>query len=103
MTKKLTGAMTGNMPDITLAQVLAGLSWISTQAVAAGLVDNEREKRYLFIGSTIVSATWMIGDVILRAARNIRHGMEAKAAVVNVVEVAPVAKPVARKATTRRR
>lgn len=71
----------GHMPDITPAQIIAGLTWLGAQAVGAGWVDNAHEQRYLFLGSTIVSSVWIAGDALLRGFRNIRKAAEAKAGV----------------------
>lgn len=71
----------GNMPNITQAQILAALTWIATQAVAAGWVNNDQAQHWLQLGSTILASVWVLGDALLRGFRNIRVAMEAKAGV----------------------
>lgn len=65
------GFLKGNMPDITAAQIIAALTWVAAQAVAAGWVNNDDAQHWLQLGSTIVTAVWIIGDALLRGARNI--------------------------------
>lgn len=72
----------GKMPDITPAQVIAALTWIAAQAVAAGWVNNDQAQHWLQLGSTIVASVWVLGDAILRGFRNIRVAAETKAGVV---------------------
>jgi hypothetical protein len=69
----------GKFPDITAAQVIAGLTWIAAQAVAAGWVNNDQSQHWLQLGSTIVTAVWIVGDAVLRGFRNVRAAAEAKA------------------------
>ena len=72
---------TGKFPDITPAQVIAALTWIAAQAVAAGWVSNDQSQHWLQLGSTIVASVWVLGDTLLRGFRNIRAAAEAKAGV----------------------
>lgn len=58
------------MPDITLAQLTAALAWIVAQAVATGLVDNDQAQLILQVGSTGLSAVWVIADAIIRNGRS---------------------------------
>jgi hypothetical protein len=69
----------GHLPDITPAQLIAALSWVAAQAVAAGWVNNDQSQHWLQLGSTIISAVWIVGDAALRGFRNIRKAAEAKA------------------------
>ncbi len=71
----------GQMPNITQAQVIAALSWIATQAVAAGWVNNDQSQHWLQLGSTIVASVWVLADAALRGFRNIRVAAETKAGV----------------------
>jgi hypothetical protein len=75
------GMFKGKMPDITAAQVIAALTWVAAQAVAAGWVNNDQAQHWLQVGSTIVASVWLLGDVLLRGARNIRVASEAKAGI----------------------
>jgi hypothetical protein len=63
--------MFGNMktPDITLAQILAGVAWVASQAVAMGLIDSNQSAFALQIASTIIGAAWVLGDSIIRQGR----------------------------------
>lgn len=76
--------MFGNLktPDITLAQVLAGVSWIVAQLVAMGVVDNNQASFALQVASTVLTAAWVIGDAIIRQGR-------AKAAAAVTIAQAP--------------
>jgi hypothetical protein len=65
------GMFRGKFPDITAAQVTAALTWIATQAVAAGWVNNDSAQHWLQVGSTVVTAAWIVGDALLRGARNV--------------------------------
>jgi hypothetical protein len=73
---------TSKMPDITLAQLTAALMWVGAQAVSAGWIDNNHMQKYVALGSTILTATWIVGDAVLRGARNVRHAIEASNGVV---------------------
>ena len=57
------------LPNITQAQVLALLTFIGGQAVSAGLIDNNREKLMISVGSIVVAAAWKIADAIIRNGR----------------------------------
>ena len=70
---------TGHMPDITPAQLIAALTWIGAQAVAAGWINNDQSQHWVQLGSTIISAAWVIGDAVLRGFRNVRKAAEANA------------------------
>jgi len=58
-----------NLPNVTQAQLLALLTFIGGQAVSAGLIDNNREKLLISIGSIVVAAAWKIADAIIRNGR----------------------------------
>jgi hypothetical protein len=68
----------GKFPDITAAQVIAALTWVAAQAVAAGWVNNDDAQHWLQLGSTIVASAWIVGDTLLRGFRNIREAWESK-------------------------
>ena len=72
----------GRFPDITAAQVIAALTWVAAQAVAAGWVDNDAAQHWLQLGSTIVASVWLVADVLLRGSRNIRAASEANAGII---------------------
>jgi hypothetical protein len=71
--------MFGHMPNVTPVQLIAALTWVASQAVAAGWIDGDASKRYVSIGSTVITSVWIAGDAILRGFRNIRKAAEAKA------------------------
>lgn len=58
------------LPDITLAQVAAAITWIAGQVVIMGVADENTTKAVLSIALTVLSATWMVGDAIIRNGRS---------------------------------
>ena len=58
----------GKTPDITPAQITAVVTFIVGQAVAWGLVSNNREQTLISAGSTLIAIAWKIADA------HIRHG-----------------------------
>lgn len=56
-------------PDVTLAQLLAAFTWIVAQAVTIGFVDNNQSALILQVGTTGLSAVWVIADAIIRNGR----------------------------------
>jgi hypothetical protein len=58
------------LPDITLAQVLAALTFVAGQAVTMGVADAETTKLVLSAAITIVTAAWTIADSIIRHGRS---------------------------------
>lgn len=58
------------MPDITLAQILAGLTWIAGQATTMGLADQEQTKFAMSISTTALTAAWVVGDAVIRHGRS---------------------------------
>lgn len=58
------------MPDITLAQIVAGVTWIIGQLVAMGVVDNDQSQLFLQVSVTFVSAAWVIADAVIRNGRS---------------------------------
>lgn len=69
--------LTGKFPDITAAQLIAALTWVISQAVATGWVNNDDAQHWIQLGSTIIAAAWVIGDAILRGFRNINAAKNA--------------------------
>lgn len=60
--------VSGTMPDVTPAQVLAFVQWIVSQAVAYGWLDTRFSQVVLSAASTIVAFGWTWADA------HIRHG-----------------------------
>jgi hypothetical protein len=58
------------LPDITLAQILAGVSFIVGQAVTMGLADSETSKFILSLATTVITAAWVVGDAVIRHGRS---------------------------------
>lgn len=56
-------------PDVTQAQLLAAFSWIVAQAVTMGFVDNNQSALILQVGTTALSAIWVVADAIIRNGR----------------------------------
>lgn len=58
------------LPDITLAQIVAAVTWVAGQAIIMGVADEQTTKAVLSIALTVVSAAWMVGDAIIRNGRS---------------------------------
>jgi hypothetical protein len=58
------------MPDVTLAQLVAALTWVLSQAVAMGFIDSNQSALALQVASTVLTAAWVIGDAIIRNGRS---------------------------------
>lgn len=58
------------MPDITLAQITAAVTWLVGQLVVMGLVDNDTSAVVLQVTLTAVSAVWVIADAVIRNGRS---------------------------------
>ena len=67
-------------PDLTQAQLLAALTWVASQAVANAWIDPGTGKTIVQIGGVVIAAVWILGDTLLRQARNKRLAAEASAA-----------------------
>lgn len=70
----------GDMPDITLGQVLAGITWALSQAVAYGWIDRLTAQLTLSSASSFLAGVWIFVDAYLRKSRNQRRAAEALAA-----------------------
>jgi hypothetical protein len=69
--------MKAKLPDITPAQVIAVITWVVTQVVALGWVDNETGQWILQIAGTVIPSIWVLADMFIRGKRN-----EARAAII---------------------
>lgn len=58
------------LPDVTKAQVIAFVSWVVTQVVALGWIDNNTGAIIVQAASTLISMVWIIMDGYLRGKRN---------------------------------
>lgn len=63
--------MFGNLktPDVTLAQILAGVAFVVGQLVAMGVVDNDQSQLFLQVATTGITAAWVIADAVIRQGR----------------------------------
>jgi hypothetical protein len=61
--------LSGKMPDVTLAQVLAVFGWVIAQAVAFGVLDSVKSQLVLSAGGTIIAAAWKLADALIRNGR----------------------------------
>jgi len=61
--------VSGTMPDLTPAQLVAALTWVVAQAVAFGWLDTRYSQVILSVGSTVIVAAWKIADAIIRNGR----------------------------------
>lgn len=61
--------LSGTMPDVTPAQLVAFLTWIVSQAVAYGYLDTRYSQVVLSVGSTLVVVAWKFADAIIRHGR----------------------------------
>lgn len=77
--------LSGPKPDVTLAQFLALLTFIVSEALAAGWVDGHTSKLIIGIGGIVVPAAWKLADAHLRGKRVIAHAMEYTAEIQQVV------------------
>lgn len=62
--------MSLSLPDITPAQVLSGLTFAGTEAVAGGLLSSGREQLILQIAGIILPGVLMIADFVIRHGRS---------------------------------
>jgi hypothetical protein len=82
---KLTKMFEGDKPDITQAQVLAVIKWLTVQAIAWGAITNSTGQLVLSIGSTVLAAVWVIADSALRGRRARAKALENAAASAPIV------------------
>lgn len=75
--------LSGRMPDVTLAQVLAVFGWIIAQAVAFGWLDTVKSQLVLSAGATIIGAAWKLADALIRNGR--AKALAANPTLVNTV------------------
>lgn len=61
--------VSGTMPDVTPAQVIAFVQWIVAQAVAYGWLDTRFSQIVLSAASTIVAFAWTWADAHIRNGR----------------------------------
>ena len=61
--------LSGKMPDVTPAQLVAALGWVVSQAVAFGWLDTMKSQLVLSAGSTVIFAAWKIADAVIRNGR----------------------------------
>jgi hypothetical protein len=70
------GTVNISLPDITLAQVLAAVTWLVSQVVAWGWIDNATGQWVLSLAGTLLPGLWMIGDAIIRHGRSTGIGAQ---------------------------
>lgn len=66
-------------PDITPAQIIAGVTALVGQAVAYGILDPGVAQNALHQVTLDVPLVWIAGDALIRVGRNIAHGLTHKA------------------------
>lgn len=49
-------------PSISQAQIVAVLTWVVSQAVAYGAIDNEQSKIILSLAASVIGAAWLFAD-----------------------------------------
>lgn len=59
----------GKTPDVTPAQILAGLKWAAAQIVAWGWIDHAPRQIVLSGGATVLAGAWVLADALLRGKR----------------------------------
>lgn len=64
-----------NMPDITKAQILAGVMWVASQAVAYGWIKHAPSQQMLSGVSTALAIGWQFADSHLRGKRAVAHAI----------------------------
>lgn len=62
--------MTKALPNITLAQCIAAISWVATQIFTMGLASQGTTKLIISVGSSVVTTGWFVADAIIRYGRN---------------------------------
>lgn len=70
-----------NAPSITLAQISAALVWLVGQLVAMGLLDEDTSRLVLQVATTVLTASWVIADAVIRQGRAKAAGIAAAAQV----------------------
>lgn len=63
------------MPDITPAQILAGLTWIASQAIAFGVIQHAPSQQMLSGVATALAIGWQFADSHLRGKRAVAHAI----------------------------
>jgi hypothetical protein len=76
------------LPDITPAQIAAGLAWLVTQAIALGWVNNDTGQWVLQLSGTAIPFVWFLADAIIRHGRN-----KARVALIEAGHPDPAASP----------
>lgn len=56
-------------PDITPAQIVAGVTWVGGEILAMGLIDNNTNQHIVEFASTAIPAAWIVADSIIRLGR----------------------------------
>ena len=56
-------------PDVTLAQLLALLTFVCGQLVAYGVLTQTGSQLAVSIGSTVLAAAWKVADAVIRHGR----------------------------------
>lgn len=59
----------GKTPVVTQAQIAAVITFIVTQIVAFGWVDNDQAQVLISAGGTLVAVAWKLADAFLRGSR----------------------------------
>lgn len=61
--------VSGSMPSLTPAKIIAVITFVVSQAVAFGWLDTHRSQLLLSITGTVVAAVWPFADAYLRGER----------------------------------
>lgn len=78
--------MPTNMPNVTHVQILAGLMWIASQAVAFGVIQHAPSQQMLSAVSTLLAIGLSWADSHLRGKRVIAHAMATSSTDTAVTE-----------------
>jgi hypothetical protein len=68
-------------PDLTPAQIIAGIATVLTQLVAVKWIDGATAKTITSLAGIVIPGVWMFADAI------IRHGRSKAAATVKVAKI----------------
>lgn len=58
-----------NAPSITLAQIAAAVTWVVTQLVVMGVMNDDTAQLVVSVAVTFFTGAWTIADALIRSNR----------------------------------